>query len=376
MELAAALIQAPSVSGKEGPAAEVLLAAFREHGFDEAYQDEVGNAIGLFRRGPGPTLMLNGHLDTVPVGDESIWPHPPLSGKVVDGRLWGRGAVDMKGALAAMVVAAADAAQRGFNGTLIVSGVVQEEVGGLGARHLGATLPYDAVILGEPSKLRLMLGHRGCVVAEVEFPGAIAHAARASLGENALEHAARYVLAMGGLDLPTDPVLGAASATATRLTSTPVGATNVVPGTAAVTVDYRSLPSEGVDSVLERLRSVAHDPRISVRVADRGAGAAAASLRVASPYLLPHDAPVLAAAREALGPVLGTHGRLLEEGVWWFCTDAPHLAQRGAPVVGFGPGEEELAHTTNESVAVTDLLAASDAYAAISLAYLGESDGR
>lgn len=370
VKLAADLIRAPSPSGSEGPAAAVLLAAFEEHGFDEAYRDEVGNAVGVIRRGPGPTLMLNGHLDTVPVGDATLWPHPPLGGVVDGGRLWGRGACDMKGALAAMVFAAADAAAVGFAGTLVVAGVVQEEVGGLGARHLGESLAYDAAVLGEPSKLRLMLGHRGCVVVEVDFPGAIAHAARASLGENALEHAARYVTALGGLELPVDPVLGSAGATATRLVSAPADATNVVPGSARLTVDYRSLPGESVEDVLTRLRGVRHDDRIVVRVAEREAAGGGPSSRVAAPYLLAPDHAVVRAARPALAAALARHGRDLDEGVWWFCTDAPHLARRGAPVLGFGPGEEELAHTTKESVALEDLHAARDAYAAVAVDYL------
>ncbi len=372
VELAAALIRAPSPSGAEGPAARVLLDAFEAHGFDEAYLDEVGNAIGILRRGPGPTLMLNGHLDTVPVGDLSRWPYPPLAGVVADGRLWGRGACDMKGALSSMVFAAADAAASGFSGTLIVSGVVQEEVGGAGARHLAKTLQYDAVVLGEPSKLRLMLGHRGSMVVEVVFPGAIAHAAKASLGENALAHAARYLLALEDLELPSDPVLGSASATPTRLVSSPADATNVVPGEAVLTVDYRSLPGETVASVLERLQSIAHDDRIIIGLARDAHGRAGEdSLRAAPAYLADPTAAAVHQARTALGRAVAEQGRQFSEGVWWFCTDAPHLAQRGAPVIGFGPGEEELAHTTNESVAIADLVGARAAYREFINTYLG-----
>ncbi len=350
--------------------------AFHEHGFDEAYVDEVGNAIGVFKRGDGPTLMLCGHLDTVPLGDEDRWPHPPLSGVVEDGRLWGRGTCDMKSALACMVFAAADAAAAGFAGTLIVSGVVQEEVGGMGARHLGATLDYDAVVLGEPSKLRLMLGHRGCTVIEVVFPGAIAHAAKASLGENALAHAARYVMALEGIELPEGGVLGGSSATPTRLASSPADSSNVVPGEARLTVDYRSLPDESVAAVLERLRGIRHDERISVNVARDGLrGKGEESLRTAPAYLVDGSLPVVDMAREAFARALARHGRPFEEGVWWFCTDAPHLAQRGAPVLGFGPGEEELAHTTNESIAVADLHAARDAYSEFVITYLSEAQG-
>src|SRR5690606_13136464 len=198
--------------------------------------------------GDGPVILLTGHLDTVPVGDESLWPHPPLAGMVTDGNLWGRGACDMKSALACMVHAAADAvaasdAKSGdepgtaLAGTIVVAGVVQEEVGGLGSRHLGETLPCDVVILGEPSKLNLKLGHRGRVEVEVEVPGAIAHAAKAELGENALHNAARFLSALESIELPAGGPLGASNATATRLVNYPLDSTNVVPGAAVISID-------------------------------------------------------------------------------------------------------------------------------------------
>ncbi|MBX3144613.1 MAG: M20/M25/M40 family metallo-hydrolase, partial [Trueperaceae bacterium] len=208
VRLAADLIRAPSPSGAEGPATEVLVAAMREYGFDEVFIDPAGNAVGRFLRGEGPHVMLNGHVDTVPLGDESLWPHPPLGGVVEGGILWGRGASDMKSSIACMVLAARDAADAGFSGTLSVSGVVLEEIGGLGARYLAESDPsVDVVILGEPSSLKLKLGHRGAAGIEITFPGAIAHAAKAELGENALVHAARYVEALGKMPLPTGGML-------------------------------------------------------------------------------------------------------------------------------------------------------------------------
>lgn len=375
VRLAADLLRAPSSTGAEGPAAELLVRTMTDLGYDEAYIDDAGNAIGKIVRGSGPTVMLNGHIDTVPVGDESLWPHPPLAGEVADGRLWGRGACDMKGALACMVLAAADAAAQGFAGTLIVSGVVQEEVGGLGARHLAATLPYDLVVLGEPSKLQLKLGHRGRVEALVAFPGAIAHAAKSELGENALLHAARYLTALEGMELPRGGPLRGSSATPTRLVSFPEDGTNVVPGRAELTIDYRNVPGDPPETVIARLEALCDDPRIEVTLpmeyGQSANGKVKASYqRVAHPYLLAEDHEAVAVAKEVLGRVLSDDGRALEVGTWWFCTDAPHLASQGAPVIGFGPGEEELAHTTNESVPVDHLVTARRAYRELALGYL------
>ncbi len=374
--LAAELIRAPSPSGHESPAAEVLLGAFRRLGFDSAGTDEVGNVIGTFERGDGPVLMLNGHLDTVPLGDASLWPHPPLSGAVEDGRLWGRGACDMKSALACMALAAADAAADGFAGTLVVAGVVQEETGGLGARVLGERRAADVIVLGEPSKLDLMLGHRGRVEVEVRFPGRIAHAAKAELGENALYHAARFLQRLEACELPSGGPLVGASATPTQLRSYPEGGVNMVPGSAVLTVDYRTIPGESEQSVCDLLRSLAEDPRVEVTVPGEHAESEDGRvvrdfLRSVSPYLAPGESREVEAARRALGASLAAAGQRLRERTWWFATDAPHLTRMGGTVVGFGPGEEELAHTTEESVDVASLATARHGYRALVHAYLG-----
>lgn len=375
VKLAADLIRAPSPSGRERPAVDVLLDAMRALGFDEVYRDAAGNAIGRFDRGPGPTVLLTGHLDTVPVGDESLWPHPPLAGVVADGQLWGRGACDMKSAVACMVHAAADAAAAGFAGTLIVAGVVQEEVGGLGSRHLGETVTCDVVVLGEPSKLHLKLGHRGRVEVEVEVPGAIAHAAKAELGENALYNAARYLAALEAIELPTGGPLAGSSATATRLVNFPSGGANVVPGSARITVDYRNIPDDEPVAVMARLKALTTDERVafsfpSERAASEDGGVSYAYDRVAPAYLAPHDHPAVATARSVLNRVVEENGQTFAEGYWWFCTDAPHLARPDRPVIGFGPGAEELAHTTRECVPLEHLKIARHAYRELALAYL------
>lgn len=354
---------------------EVLASAMRDLGFDEVYVDPAGNAVGRFVRGEGPHVMLNGHLDTVPVGDESLWPNPPLSGAVEGGVLWGRGASDMKSSLACMALAARDAADTGFAGTLSVTGVVLEEVGGLGARYLGETLPCEAVVLGEPSSLHLKLGHRGVVGVEVTFPGAIAHAAKAELGENALLHAARYINALSELELPTGGVLKGSSATPTYLSTFPRGGTNVVPGSATLHIDYRNVPGDDHDDIIERFESLRHDPRIEVSIPRQTLTSVSGEVsyeseRAGLPYLLDEGHPAVTAAHRALTPLLAGYGRELSVGYWWFCTDAPHLAASGAAVLGFGPGAEDLAHTTRECVPVENLTIARQAYRALSLELL------
>ncbi len=385
--LARRLVQTFSPSGREGPAAEVLLNAFRELGFDEAYLDPAGNAVGILRcgdtggrrtgRGVGRTVMLNGHIDTVPLGDEAEWPHPPLSGELADGRLWGRGACDMKAALACMVYAAKDAAPD-LGGTVMVTGVVQEEVGGLGARYLGETMKADVVILGEPSKLKLMLGHRGRVEIEVSLPGKIAHAAKNKLGDNALYRAARFLAQIEGLELPGGGPLGGSSLTPTSLTSYPQDGKNVVPGRAELTVDYRNIPGDEPAAILERLQALEPDARLTIpdeKAVSEGGVVAYTFPRIVPVYLAPGEHRDVTTARGTLKQVLQDAGYPYGEDCWWFGTDAPHLVKTTSDgvVIGFGPGEEELAHTTRESVPVEHLRVARQGYAALLRAYLGRA---
>lgn len=371
------LVAARSLSGRETPAAEVLVAALQQEGFDEAYIDPAGNAVGILRcgSGEGRTVMLNGHIDTVPLGDERAWPHPPLSGELSDGRLWGRGACDMKAALACMVYAARDA-QGGLDGTVVVTGVVQEEVGGLGARYLADTMKADVVILGEPSKLKLMLGHRGRVEVEVSLPGQIAHAARNDLGENALYRAGRFLGGLEALPLPSGGPLGGSSLTPTFLSSYPPDGKNVVPGRADLTVDYRNVPGDEPEAVLERLQAL--DPEAVLSIPDERGVSENGEIAYTFPRVVPvyeaaTDHPDVETARAALQQVMADAGETYGEDYWWFGTDAPHLAKTtaGGVVIGFGPGEEELAHTTRESVPLEHLRLARQGYAALLRAYLG-----
>lgn len=373
--LAQQLIRLHSPSGTEHEVMLLLTETFRALGFDRAYIDDAGNAIGVFERGDGPTLMFNGHLDTVALGDEALWPHPPLSGAIADGRMYGRGACDMKSALACMTYAAKDVAEAGFAGTLMVAAVVQEEVGGLGARHLATHTAPDIVVLGEPSKLKLMLGHRGRVEIDVRFPGRIAHAAKNTLGDNALYHVADFLQRVKDLPLPEGGPLGGSSLTPTLLTSYPRDGANVVPGRADLTVDYRNLPGDEPGDILARLQALAPDAHFEIPTEFARSESGKVSLdfpRVMPPYLAPGENAHVNTARTVIRDTLAELGRAYHEDVWWFGTDAPYLAASGALVIGFGPGEEELAHTTNESIPLEHLAVARRVYAALAHAYLGK----
>ncbi|MCA9838178.1 MAG: M20/M25/M40 family metallo-hydrolase [Trueperaceae bacterium] len=376
LELAQSLIQAKSPSGQESPATQALLEAFQTLGFDQAYLDDAGNAVGIYDRGEGKELMFNGHLDTVPVGNESLWPHPPLTGTIADNELWGRGSVDMKSAVACMAFAAKDAVEAGFKGRLVVTGVVQEEVGGLGARHLGDTFKPDLIILGEPSNLNMMLGHRGRIEIDVSFPGKIAHAAKNELGHNPLYDVAKFLQQLRSLELPQGGPLGGSSLTPTFLQTFPQNGKNVVPGEAKLIIDYRNIPGDEPEDVLAKLQNLAPEAHFSVGTEHGVAETGKLSMtypRIAFPYLTPGENSYVQAARPVIKESLTSFGIQFEERCWWFATDAPYLAKSGAPVIGFGPGLEDYAHTTQERVPIEHLTIARKVYSDLAVAFSADS---
>jgi succinyl-diaminopimelate desuccinylase len=374
VELLQTLVRAPSPSGRERPAVDAFNQAMSDLGFDEVSIDAAGNSLGVLRRGEGPTLHFNGHIDTVPTGDRERWPVDPLGAEIVDGALWGRGSVDMKGALAAMAIAARQAADDGFSGTLILSGMVQEEVGGLGAWWFGEQQQADLVVLGEPSDLRIKLGHRGRIELRVSLPGRIAHAAKAELGDSAILRAARYALALERLELPFDDFLGRSSATITQIRSYPENGANVVPGRAELTIDYRNVATDSVTDVIARLARLDPEAIVSIeeeRAESEGGSVTRSYPRVNPAFLANLEHPAVA----ELQTLLRDEGLSDTLGSWWFATDAPHLAAMGAPILGFGPGNPEVAHTTHEAMPIDSLLKAVRVYRRIASSVLQPQSG-
>jgi acetylornithine deacetylase len=198
-ELAAELVRIDSVNPVlvQGGAGEGDLARFVAEWLADAglevEVDEVApgrpNVVGRARgSGGGSTLLLNAHMDTV--GYEGM--EAPLEPRVENGRLYGRGAYDMKGSLAAIMVAGAEAAQAGLRGDVLVAAVVDEEVFSIGAEAAARRYPADAAIVAEPTELRLVVAHKGFVWMEIETKGRAAHGSRPDLGKDA-------IVGMGGV---------------------------------------------------------------------------------------------------------------------------------------------------------------------------------
>jgi putative selenium metabolism hydrolase len=191
VDLCRELIQRQSYSGSEDAVAHRMVQAFRELGYDDTFVDAYGNVIGqLNGNRPGKSILFDGHIDTVPVPDPSKWKHDPFSGELLDRKIYGRGASDMKGAMSAMIAAAsffASDTRKHFPGNIYVAGVVQEECfEGIAARLISRRINPDYVVIGEASELNLKRGQRGRAEVVVETFGKPAHSANPEAGVNAV----------------------------------------------------------------------------------------------------------------------------------------------------------------------------------------------
>jgi putative selenium metabolism hydrolase len=368
------LVQTHSMPGQEAQVAAMIQAEMEGLGYDKVWLDEVGNVVGRIEGGAGASLMFNGHMDHVDAGDPERWPHPPFGGEIHDGELWGRGAVDMKGALAAMVFAAGLAKKLGrpLGGDLYVSAVVQEEVGGLGARHLARTMPVERVIIGEASDNHLRRGHRGRVELGVHLYGRSVHASMPDLGINPHFSMARFVAGLRAMEMAADRDYGVSTVAPTRAASEPESA-NVTPSDLHLVLDWRNVPGESpneivakVDALLKRSLESGCQGRVEIATKElvSHTGFRMGYLDTFPSFTTPVEHPWLVEAQTALEAALG---RRVEVGTWPFATDGGHFAAAGTTVLGFGPGDDAVVHTVKERLPIEQLVESVVGYMALGL---------
>jgi succinyl-diaminopimelate desuccinylase len=366
------LVQTPSLPGHEVEVASLIKAEMGRLGFDEVTTDHMGNVIGRVRGGEGPVLMLNGHMDHVDPGDPATWAYPPHSGDVVEGELWGRGSVDMKGPLAAMIYAVGLIKQHNISppGDLVVACVVMEEVGGLGTQALVGHLKPHVAVVGESSGGGLMRGHRGRLELVVRVAGRSVHASVPEQGMNPHYALACLLTRLETLPMTQDPIFGASSVAPT-LYLTDQTSPNVTPGEACLTLDWRNVPGETSEQIVERLNSLLVEclppgadghVRVACHRFTTYTGYVDNFPSVFPSFVLAPDHPLLHAAQHVLTEALGYQVPI---STWRFATDGGHLMAAGVPTVGFGPGDPALVHTNQERLSVDALVEGLVGYMAL-----------
>ena len=386
IQLCKELINAPSVSGEEQKAVQVLERYYRSRGINDLYVDEYGSLIaGIRGNRPGKTILFDGHIDVVPVADPAAWSTNPYVGEIIEDRLYGRGASDMKGAVSAMTVAACDfyEATRGdFAGTILIASVVQEErFEGVAARAISAKFKPDIVVIGESTNLNLNIGQRGRAEIQLESFGSPAHSSNPEKGFNAVYALCDILNDIRRLPTPTHPVLGKGILELTDIVSSPYPGASVVPEYCVVTFDRRLLPGETPDDVLKPLQQIIDEHmsknskcKFSVRLAPGKeicyTGAIIEAERFFPGWLFDEKEPFVLKALNKLHEV-GINSKISH---YNFCTNGSHYAgEANIPTIGIGPSVESLAHVVDEYIDIDQLLKAVVAYKAIMEAFTMDS---
>lgn len=337
VELLCDLVRVPSPSGDEGAAAELLAERLRGVGLAPTI---VGRNVWC-AVGPdwGPTIMLCSHLDTVPVGEG--WTRPPLEAAREGERIYGRGANDAKGCLAAMAAALVRLGATGTRARVVLAAVSDEETGGLDG--LPALLPHlgtlDAAVIGEPTGLVPVCAQKGLLALDATARGRQAHAARPEEGDNAIAAAARAIAALDAFEFDArSEALGPPTAQVTMVRAGE--RRNVIPGSCWFALDVRTTPEYDTAELVQLIGRVLGP---EVQLAVKGAGARAQST--------PREHPVIRAAVAATGAAAVGSPTVSD----WARLD-------GVPAVKLGPGESPRSHTPDEYVTVAELERGADVY--------------
>jgi putative selenium metabolism hydrolase len=376
VELAARLIRTPGISGEERRVADLVEGAMRELGYRDVTRDRLGSVVG-FVGPPGspPRILFDGHMDVVPV--TGSWSVDPFGGGVTEGRLYGRGATDMKGGLAAALVGVATASDELSEPVALSASVLEETIEGVALAEVLDRLTPEAVVICEPSGLGVRIGQRGRAEVLITAHGVPAHAASPERGRNPISLAARGLQSVEAMTLPEDRLLGPAMIVVTDVVSDPYPSISLIPSGVTMRFDRRTLLGEAEHDVLEGLRAAlgevdADGFTVSVTEDEVAAytGARVAGRRFLKAWTLPPEHRLVRAATEAV------RGAGLEPqiGTWGFCTNGSESAGvRGIPTIGIGPGHPEDAHVEDESVAVDEVRLAAEIYRRLCVAYEEET---
>ncbi|HSK99054.1 MAG TPA: M20 family metallopeptidase [Rubrobacteraceae bacterium] len=385
------LVRIPSVhrpgwpEGNEERVARFLVRYLEREGF-EVHTEEVAPGrpnVWVVWHGdrPGKTLLFEAHTDVVTEGRAGGWTHPPFGAERIGDRIYGRGACDTKGNLAAAVMAVRAIRDSGvpFPGRLVLCHPVDEEGMMAGIKAFiegGHAEGVDGAVICEPEENQLCIKQKGALRVEVTVRGKMAHGAMPLSGVNPVTRAARFVLAVEELEREemelhgVDPFLGQPSLTPTILMSPHRGEPqiNVIPASAYVALDIRTLPAQSHEELVERLEYILAD----LATEDPDFEAELKVIEERPPTETPTDDSLVLAMAAAYARLTGEEPRY--NGVPG-ATDGTYLSTwAGVPIVTTGAGDRELPHHENEWVSVDELFTTCKLYAATAMYYCYEKE--
>ncbi len=362
------LVRMPSLPGKEGEVARAVQAKMRTLDYDEVWTDAWGSVVGLVRGvEAGPTILFDSHADTVEITSPEAWTHNPLGGEIDGGRIWGRGATDMKGAIAATVVGfgrlTRDAA--GFQGTLAVSATVGEEViEGAALAQIIPRLKPDFVVICEPSECKLGIGQKGRTGIWVSTTGKPAHTANPKLGDNAVYKMLPVIERLRTLALPKDDLLGDGVMELVEIQSRPFPGKSIVPDGCRALFDRRLTRGETMDGVLNSIRGALKglkDWSVEYGTAhvDCYTGQKLEMPDFHAGWAIDQGSEWLEKAKRGLLAA----GLAADFYAVPFCTNGSYSAgEAGIPTIVFGPSTIRLAHAVDEYIEIEELIHGAEGF--------------
>lgn len=385
------LIRVPSETGSEGAVAEVFRDELGQLGFDSVTHDDFGNVCGRIPGvAEGGNLLLAGHLDQVRVeahfpGHEGEWSFDPFEARISDGYIWGRGASDVKGALAAQVYAASllKSLAPDLPGDVVIGGVVHDEQSfPLGIRYLcEETLPrmgwtVDMAVTGPATSLDIALGHMGKVELDVTVEGVSRHLREVEDAVNPIYESRTLVDVLQKIyeDLPMSPILGK-ERMAPTIVNTTSPQSSITPSEYNAMINWRFLPGRTKEDVTAELEQACREaeksnPNFRCKIRERPltvtsyTGLEQTVGASCGAFLMAETDPFVLRVKQALDALGQTPGFT----TWTVPTHTGYLGGTlGLPTVGYSPCEYEFNHTTEDRVSVEALLEATVGYAAIAL---------
>jgi len=366
-ELTARLVEIESINPDvvPGGSGETAIAQFVSEWCDRTGLDTTlseaapgrPNVVAVARgRGGGRSLMLNAHTDTVGV----VGMTDPFTPRVEGGCLYGRGAYDMKGSLAACMLATAEAKRLRLRGDVILTAVADEEFASVGTEAVVASLGADAAIVTEPTEMQVAVAHRGFVHVEIEARGRAAHGSRPELGIDAITNMGRVLVGIAELDVglrasPTHPHLGSGSVHASLIEGGQEYSS--YPARCVLQAERRTIPGETVSMVERELQDVVDRAGLD----DDQFSAELRSLASRQPFEVAESEVIVQIVRRHATEVLGAEPEIVGVPFW---ADSALLAGAGIPTVLFGPRGEG-AHAEVEWVEIADLERCVEIYGAV-----------
>ena len=364
------LIKIKSLSGEEEGVAKALKQMMEEAGFDEAKIDGLGNVIGRIGNGK-KIIAIDGHIDTVDLGNLDAWEFDPLGGEIKNGFVLGRGAADQTGGPAAAITAGKILKEIGLpdDVTLYVTGTVMEEdCDGLCWNYIieEDKIKPDCVIVTEPTNLNIYRGHRGRMEIEISFYGLSSHGSAPERGKNAIYMASKAALEIEKINerLSVDSFLGKGSVTVTEFISSSPSLC-AVSDFAKIHLDRRLTWGEDKELALNQVREIVKGMNAKVELLNYEktsfTGLKYGMEKYYPTWKIEEDHRVIKSGVKTFSDLFNEKPKVDK---WTFSTNGVTInGVHKIPVIGFGPGNEELAHAPNEKVPIEHLVKASAFYA-------------